>query len=65
MYQLYTLRLNFDEPAVYIEKLDRLVYTNEQYQDDITYACCIVVKPNVTSITTPVVAAARAIVPVA
>ena len=41
MYQLYTLRLNFDEPAVYIEKFDRLVYTNEQYQDDITYACCI------------------------
>ena len=42
MYQLYTLRLNFaSDDAVYVEKYDRLYYPHEQYQDDITYACCI------------------------
>jgi len=43
MYQLYTLQLNFtaqDDPF-YVEKYDRMYYPHEQYQDDITYACCI------------------------
>ena len=39
MYQLYTLRLNFTE--VFEPHHGRVFYPHEQYQDDITYACCI------------------------
>ena len=41
MYQLYTLQLLFKSDPFYVEKYDRLYYPHEQYQDDITYACCI------------------------
>ena len=36
MYQLYTLQLNFTPGSDHRE-----YYPHEQYQDDITYACCI------------------------